>query len=114
MFQTLQIEGRFETLILAEEGIALKIPVGADYIESPGMLNRKFSLDDKIAIIIELSLGVQEGSSTLSSGQKIATVGLEFTTIVQIASKTLAKRIDIYPLMTSGFHARDFCVCSVT
>ena len=33
---TLQIEGRFETLILAEEGIALKIPVGADYIESPG------------------------------------------------------------------------------
>jgi hypothetical protein len=34
----LQIEGRFETLILAEEGIALKIPVGADFIESPGMV----------------------------------------------------------------------------
>ena len=32
----LQKEGRFETLILAEEGIALKIPVGAEYIESPG------------------------------------------------------------------------------
>ncbi|KAI8113175.1 hypothetical protein M9435_003179 [Picochlorum sp. BPE23] len=31
-----EAEGRFETLILAEEGIALKIPVGADYIESPG------------------------------------------------------------------------------
>ena len=34
----LQIEGRYETLILAEEGIALKIPVGADFIESPGKM----------------------------------------------------------------------------
>jgi len=54
VFETLQIEGRFETLILAEEGIALKIPVGADYIESPGTSMRKCFLGDKVADIVEL------------------------------------------------------------
>lgn len=32
----LQHEGRYETLILAEEQVGLRIPIGAEYIKSPG------------------------------------------------------------------------------
>ena len=31
-----QHEGRYETLILAEEEVGLRIPIGAEYIKSPG------------------------------------------------------------------------------
>jgi hypothetical protein len=32
----MQLEGRHETLNLTEEGIALQVPIGADFIKSPG------------------------------------------------------------------------------
>lgn len=32
----LQAEGRYELLTLTEEGLAIKVPVGAEFISSPG------------------------------------------------------------------------------
>ena len=32
----LQAEGRTETLLLAEEGVGVKVPIGAELIQSPG------------------------------------------------------------------------------
>lgn len=49
-----QAEGRFETLLLAEEGIALKIPVGADYIESPG--ENSFAINKSDVTTIDLAV----------------------------------------------------------
>ena len=34
----MQAEGRFEMLALVEENVAIKVPVGADFIQSPGRL----------------------------------------------------------------------------
>jgi hypothetical protein len=31
-----QASGHSETLVIAEENIAIKVPVGADFIQSPG------------------------------------------------------------------------------
>lgn len=31
----LQVEGRYELLVLTEENIAIKVPIGADFIKSP-------------------------------------------------------------------------------
>ena len=33
-----QAEGRFEMLALVEENVAIKVPVGAEFIQSPGRL----------------------------------------------------------------------------
>lgn len=33
--QHAEAEGRFETLLLTEENIAIKVPIGADFIQSP-------------------------------------------------------------------------------
>ena len=48
----LQREGRFETLVLAEEKIALQIPIGADCIESPG--TSKFDFLSSIFVPLDL------------------------------------------------------------
>ncbi len=34
--QHAETEGRFETLHLVEENIIIKVPIGADFIQSPG------------------------------------------------------------------------------
>lgn len=51
----MQAEGHFETLVLVEENIAIKVPIGADFISSPGgfLYHIKWVQDEKGALKLQ-------------------------------------------------------------